>query len=226
MAIAFVTSSAPAFANSTATTSAINSTGSNLIVIWIGVWKSSQAAPNVPVSDSKGNTWIALNGSGNSNTDGCFFYCLNPVVGTGHTFTVTNTVNANWACICAMAFSGAGSVDTPQSTSVSASLATSLATGSVTPNQSNSLVVAGLQYYDYANSLTVPTINSGFTRVGYLNLNSQAPDLCVGYLIQSASASVNPTFNFGSTSPKATSAIAVFSPPSSSLSQLATLGAG
>lgn len=226
MAIALVTSSAAAFANPTATTAGINTTGANLIVIWIGIWRGSQSAPNVALSDSKGNTWTALNSGGNSRADGCFFYCLNPTVGSSHTFTINNSINADWASICAMAFSGVSTLDTPQSTSVSALLATSLATGSVTPNAANSLLVAGLQYYDFANSLTVPTINSGFTRVAYLNLNSQAPDLCVGYLIQGAAAAVNATFSFGATSPVASSAIAVFAPPSSSVSQLATLGAG
>ena len=226
MAISLVTSSAAAFGNSSATTSAINTTGANCLIMWIGAWRGTQPAPSVAVSDSKGNTWTALNGSGNSTTDGCFFYCLNPTVGSGHTATVNNSVNANWACICLMSFSGVGSVDTPQSTSVSSALVTSLATGSVTPNQANSLIVAGLQYYDFGNSGIVPSINSGFTRVAELHLNSQAPDTCVGYLIQSAAAAVNPTFSFGSTNPVATSAAAVFGPQLSGLRQLAALGAG
>lgn len=88
--------SAKANGASGGTSAAIDTTGAKLLVVEAGF------SGAVTITDSKGNTWTAgalFNGT-TPNTQ--FFYCLNPVVGTGHTFTIAAAVGAivvsAWSC--------------------------------------------------------------------------------------------------------------------------------
>lgn len=70
------------------TTDAIDTTGATLLVVIL-----SDHAGTSPVSDSKGNTWTALTAQAAVDVGGGIggavrlHYVINPIVGTGHTFT-------------------------------------------------------------------------------------------------------------------------------------------
>jgi len=84
------------------TTPAIDTTGATLLVA-IGVADSSSATPTL--TDSKSNVWteLPLRGGGNPTFhEDRIFYVEDPVVGTGHTFTVAGTN----AAVCVAAFDG------------------------------------------------------------------------------------------------------------------------
>ena len=72
-------------------TSGVDTTGAKLLVIVANVYGTN---PTITASDSKGNTWQSLTrrDSTGSSADKMYcrlFYCINPVVGSGHTFTVS-----------------------------------------------------------------------------------------------------------------------------------------
>ncbi len=103
MAIALVDSTAGAGLN-TFTTSPANTTGATLICIGVTAAAGFTSAP----TDSKGNTWTQLTRQGTNSTS-VLFKCHSPIVGSGHTFTLTGTGIA--AVMCVQAFSGAGDLD-------------------------------------------------------------------------------------------------------------------
>ncbi len=97
MAIALVANVGVAGLN-TSTTSAIDTTGSTLLVINL-----SGNTGSATISDSKGNTWTALTAAG-TNAFSQLYYAANPTVGSGHTFTFTGLVVAG--AMQVQAFSG------------------------------------------------------------------------------------------------------------------------
>jgi hypothetical protein len=87
--------------------------------------------------------------------------------------------------------------------------AATLATGSVTPSQDNSLIVAGL---GFNVSSAGPTINSSFTRSSWVNFGSgNNYGSAEAYLVQTTAGAVNPTWTKGNTE-AAAATIAVFKP--------------
>lgn len=144
------------------------------------------------ISDSKGNTWTALNNVvGNFGSNTTIYYAENPTVGTGHTFT-----SGAFGSLCVSAFSGAAlsSVFDQQTAGGSAAggAGTTVQPGSVTPTQDDELIISGVGGNQYANP---PTVDSGFTipanqpTVDGVNFGST-----IGYLIQTSASAVNPTW--------------------------------
>lgn len=167
-----------------ATTPTQDTTGANLIVIFVGSYHDWQATS---ITDSKGNTWTALTNYSGANNDGRFFYCLNPTVGTGHTFT-PNVVATFYTFIGVLAFSGVVSFHTENGAT---SGSNPLQPGAIVPAVNESLIVAGMFSY---NAGDAPTLNSGFTYYGVAqsgNIGSGA----IAYLIQTIAASINPTWS-------------------------------
>lgn len=175
------------------TTTAIDTTGANLIIIAVG-WYS---AGNPAISDSKSNTWTALTiktntGSGNNR----LWYCVNPTVGTGHTFT---NGTGNYSSVAVSAWSGANATPFDVENGAIGAAIVTLATGSVTPGQDNELVIAGISLRGLwgANSDDIVTIDNGFT------ISNQIPGvgnnrLSVGmaYKVQTTAAAVNPSWSW------------------------------
>jgi len=170
------------------TTSAIVTTGANLIVVLVTEYLSAAST----LSDSKGNTWTSLTakvvGSHSATT---LFYCLNPTVGSGHTFTLAGGL---FQGLFIQAWSGAAasSAFDAQNGATSAS-ASSLATGSVSPVEDNELIVSGTCHY----TSTGPSVNSSFT------ISDSAPYSAgvnlagsMAYLVQTTKAAVNPTWSW------------------------------
>jgi len=194
-----------------ATTSAIDTTGVTLIVVIVNWYAVTTAVATL--TDSKGNTYTGLTQRGNASIASRIFYCLAPIVGSGHTFTVAGT--STYSSIEVQGWNGNATssvVDTQNGTGVSTS--STQQTGSVTPSENNCLIVAGMLF---ASSGTV-SINSGFTISDQIAYSAPANyGAAAAYLVQTTAGAVNPTWT--ATSADKVSSIAVFKPagPASSL---------
>ena len=100
MAIALISSTSASNTADTVTTGSIETTAATLLVVWLAMDNGG----TVSLSDSKSNSWTALTSSVNGSTKSILYYCSNPTVGTGHTFT--NAGNQNYSTIYVGAFSG------------------------------------------------------------------------------------------------------------------------
>ncbi|MFM2357274.1 MAG: hypothetical protein RJA61_11 [Candidatus Parcubacteria bacterium] len=170
------------------TTGAIDTTGANLIVVVVS-WYSGAANT---LSDSKGNTWTALTAYAAGNTQQRIYYAYNPTVGSGHTFTATNS---SYPSIAVSAWSGAATSPYDVENGSSGSGITSKQPGSVTPSENNELIITGLGF-DTSNTLS---INSGFTISNQLNYTvGNYMGGAMAYLVQTTSAAVNPTWSWSS----------------------------
>lgn len=137
MTITFIAATKAA-SQSNATTPAIDTTGANFLVLMV-----SSGTNTLTISDSKGNTYTALTGSG-SAPKAQIYYCANATVGTGHTFSITGT---SIACsFVAAAYAGvvtSSPVDTQHIGNVTA---TNVATFAITktPTVDGCLVINGV----------------------------------------------------------------------------------
>lgn len=140
------------------TTGGIDTTGSTLIVLFVSQTAAVAAAT---VSDSKSNTWTALTGKSTTVGDGIFYYCANPIVGAGHTFTVAGTGILAELCVSAWKGTDRTSPFDVQNGNVTTG-ATSLAAGNVMPSANNELVLTGVSSGIGSSSFSV---DSGFTKL-------------------------------------------------------------
>lgn len=150
--VAYVSGQSGADAD-TFTTSAIDTTGANLLVAAIATEGGAAT-----ISDSKGNTWNTID---SFNVFGSrilqLAYSVPSSVGSGHTFTVTGT--DIFAGVSVGSYSGAHATPLGASSKNGTIFGSSLQPGSLTPSEDNMLLVTGLQYEDSST----PTINSSFT---------------------------------------------------------------
>ncbi len=164
------------------------------------------------MADSKGNTWTQLTGY-NTGADAYVkvWYVANPIVGTGHTFTVGTGGSVDASAYIA-GFSGVvTSAPFDQQNGATVASSATIQPGSITPTQADCLIICGLSSYD-ASALTA-TINSGFTitdQAGFSSGNYFGGGLA--YLVQSTASAVNPTWAAGSSFTNAAAAIASFKP--------------
>ncbi len=183
------------------TTAAINTTGADLIVV-AGVQGASIA--NV-VTDSKGNTWTPLTVRTGGTSKLRLYYCLNPTVGTGHTFSFNGGVT-DYQSMAVAAFSGAKTTLAfdVENGAITAG-ASSLQPGSVTPSENGELVIFAIGGGP-ASSLACDT--GTLTDEGVW---SSGAHYAVGlrYEIQTTATAVNPTWSWAG-SVDAEAAIATF----------------
>lgn len=170
------------------TTPAINTTGANLIVIAVSMFGTPSTSG---LSDSKTNTWTQLTTHSGTTASVRLFYCLAPIVGSGHTFTY----NVGFPTICVQAWSGAAAASVfDVENGASGSGVTSIATGSITPGANNELVVTGISLAD--NTTGPALINGGFTisdqSLGRSGLTESG---AMAYLIQTTATAANPTWS-------------------------------
>ena len=135
------------------TTSAINTTGANLIVI-------STTLQNGPASirDSNNNTWTALNRYGTA-VGIQLFYCLNPMVGSSHTFT--NGASNEYQSIAVGAFSGVATSSAFDAQNGVANRSSPIQTGSISPSQNGDLLVTAIGN----GSSRADSVDSSFTLI-------------------------------------------------------------
>jgi hypothetical protein len=172
------------------TTSAINTTGANLLVA-VCNWYASSGS----ISDSKGNSWTLGFATSGADTQVSIYYVYNPTVGSGHTFT--------WSAangpIMVMAWSGSASSPADQSAGQNATGSTTIQAGSITPSQNNELVIAGVG----ANNSTL-SIDSGYTITDNESYTSGVSLGGAGaYLIQTTATATNPAWTLSGTNDSA-----------------------
>ena len=121
------------------TTGAIDTTGDDFLIMAIACQNLTNN-----VSDSKSNTWNNLTQQ-NTNVDNRLSWSTPTSVGSGHTFTFTET--DTFPTIAALAFAGVAQssvFDTENGTTGSA--VSSIQPGSVTPAVDGSLIIVGIAY--------------------------------------------------------------------------------
>ncbi len=188
--IAHTTAGCPGGDFKTVTTTAIDTTGADLIVISV----SAFTAANPTVSSNKAGTYNLLTirsvGGAISNR---LFYAAAPTVGSGHTFTASHPTTNVFPSISVEAWSFAHATPFDQQNGAASAGVTSLATGSITPSENGELIFAGLGAG--ANSGT-NSINSGFT-IGDQTQHDGAnhEGVSIAYFEQGAAAAINPTWS-------------------------------
>ena len=191
----------------TSVSSAINTTGSNLIIVAIASYNPNTA----PVlSDSAGNTWTALTEVVEGGiTRLRLYYSYAPTTSATHTFTCTGT--DIYVGFSVTAYSGASSspFDVENSNKSNGVSIATLTAGSVTPSVDDELIVAAIASGSIGEQSPL-SINSGFTIANTsVNLSGEAFGVSLAYIIQTTKGTVNPTFSWTGNAETATS-IATF----------------
>lgn len=183
----------------TATTSALNSTGAGLAVAVI------THRGTVAVSDSKSNSPWTL---AKSSTDGTnlvdIYYCILTSVGSGHTFTAGSSTAPSIDVQVYSLASAAVQVDQTNSATGSAS---TIATGSVTPGSTNQLIVAGA--FVGGSGHSVSSVDSGFAIAAQGTGDANNFGSALASIIETSVVAKNPTFTM-STTDTVLAAIATF----------------
>jgi len=187
------------------TTSAINTTGANLLIVGVAWYNPSSPGA---LTDSKGNTWTPLTAQTGQNPDSQIFYCANPIVGSGHTFTYTGV--SIYSPICVSAYSGVAT-SSPLDVQNGAGFSTSLNSqpGSVTPSANNALLVT---FTGANNSVASAVIDSSFTITDQIAGGGGNWFGAMAYQIQTTATARNPSWTFNAVTTGA-SEIAVFKAP-------------
>lgn len=202
MAIVLVASLTAAPGPSGGTTAAIDTTGATLLVVSLATYVGF----GTPVlTDSKGNTWIGLTAQAAGSTGERLWYCLSPVVGTGHTFSVSGS-NV-FPAIFVYAFSGVASYQTESG--ATGGVTSPLASGSVTPTANGALVVTGRA----ASSTVTDSVSpAGFTLASLPYTAGVSVQGSAAYYVQPTAAAINPAWSWIGSSAENRVATAVFLP--------------
>lgn len=182
------------------TTSSIDTTGANLLVVHTGCYNNTLTV----VADNKSNVWFPLTVHAFAfGATSQLWYAKNAIVGTGHTFSIVgggspNNPNLTYPALCVSSFSGAyfapfdvenggsaGSGSPPQSV------------GSITPNFNNALIIAGICEFDtFVGSFS---INASLTILDTRLYNSGTNlGSTIAYFSQPTIAAINPAWNWTS----------------------------
>lgn len=187
-----------------ATSAGVDTTGADFLVVMLGSFFNSGPAA---FTDSYSNTWLPLTTYSSSGTLSflTMFYCVQPIVGPGHTITCTGGTQINGVLA---AFSGLlQTVDVFEAGTDSGASATTtpVQPGSVTPLNVGDLIITGLS--GIGDSIGGVACDSGFTVVQQTTVDRW--ETALGYLIVADTSAVNPTWN-DATGTFATANIAAF----------------
>ena len=177
------------------TTSAIDTTGSTLLVVAIADW--SLGDPTT-LSDSKVNIWTQktlYSLSGDHRIQ--LYYAAHPIIGGSHTFTATAGTPTNAAPSLAVgAFSGIDPSTPFEAESGNTNLSTtSIFPGSITPSLSYELIVSAVSIEDVVGGTLA--VNSGFTITDAIDFSSGNHfGVAMAYLFQGTAAAINPTWSW------------------------------
>lgn len=194
-----------ATAPSGGTTSPIDTTGANLIVVAISDYAIQPASI---LSDSKSNTWNALTPAiGSAPYERTtLYYCYNPTVGAGHTFTATSPSGFTYPSINVSAWSGSAASPFDVENGGGSPGVSSIQAGSITPSANGELIIAANCFEHTA----AWSIDSGFTITDqdvYGGGNNFGG--AMAYFVQTTAAAINPTWT-NSQSNNVSAAIASF----------------
>jgi hypothetical protein len=192
---------------SAVTTASVNTTScvSNCLIVVGVAYYGINAAPTI--SDSAGNTYACLTERNITSGATRLCYKQNATVSATHTFSATGT--GSYASIAVQAWSGGRTLNTVdvQNGSNTAG-ATSLATGTITPSEANTLVVTVVN--NWTDTGTSRTIGDSYTitnQVGY-SLSQHFP-IALAWKVQTTAVATNPTWSWSGSQP-ANAAIASF----------------
>ena len=194
MAYSLTTNTAAASTDTVAvSTTPVNTTGANLIVLVIADYVGFGASPTP--TDNQSNTWTGLTAQTAAGSTHCrIWYVYNPTTSTTHTFTSPDTGQARYPVILMAAFSGAVASPADQQNG-STGTGTSLATGSITPSEGEELIISGISFGATGGA----TVNESMTEtndIGY-NLGVNMGGV-MAYKIQTTATAINPTWTYGS----------------------------
>ncbi len=171
----------------------MNTSGANLIVALVVRYTGG---PSVTLSDSKMNSWTPLFEQASAVLGAQLYYCPNPAVGGSHTFQVTGT--GSYSAVAVLALAGADSSSPFDVQNGNQSPAdTSIVTGTVAPNQADSIVVTGVVTNDNTDFDTAAAIDSSFiisSRVSSIPAIGIAFGLA--YKIQGTAVAEDPTWSW------------------------------
>jgi len=175
------------------TTSSINSTGANLLVVIVADFDPNTIGT---LSDSKSNTWTARpscapGGPTNAGRVTTYYATSSPTVGSGHTFSYSGT--NTYPGIAVIALSGAATsspFDQEDCNGTTGGAATTTTTGSITPGANNEILVSGIGLTlagsaSIDSSFTIPT-QTAYAGNGY--------GIALAYKIQTTLGFENPTW--------------------------------
>lgn len=188
----FVRSNSGVFGSGGGTTTGVDTSGANLIVV--GIWYHTGFG-TATISDSKSNSWTALTAYTNFGQGVKLFYCENPTVDSGHTITT----NAGYCGVGMLAVSSTGSITYQTVTGAAANASGNLQPGSITPSVNDSILVTAFGSFNGA----APTTPSGYTSIAN-NTTGTAEAGGMAYKIQTTASAENPTWNGTGTSQAAT----------------------
>lgn len=202
------------------TVSGLNTTGASLLVALVG---SEVGGTGGTFSDNKGNTWTPLTlytGQGHPQIQ--FYYCSNPIVDTGHSFTYAGSLRYPTLQVSAYSGTVLGASPVAYNGNAPGTNASTIQPGSVSPGSLNGcLFLAGLG----SQATGTVSIDSGFTIIDQTPfVTAQHYTLAVAHNIQGSAASLNPTWTNGSSTPIA-AAIVVF-PASLAITSTSPLAGG
>jgi hypothetical protein len=165
------------------TTSAINTTGADLIVIVVASYNGT-----VSPTDSQTNTWTAgpLGSNGLYQID--TYYCVSPTTNASHTFSFSESTT--YPGIAVYAASGVDTGDAFEASNWS----NTGATGSITPVNDGALIITGLCHDNTfaSTSVTGFTVDTGTDYGGSNNMG-----VSLGVMTQGTAATVSETWSAG-----------------------------
>lgn len=166
------------------TTPAIDTSGATLLVAVQVDYLGSGS-----LVDSKSNTWLTAIPPKGSQPYLRILYVKSPTVGTGHTFTLTATLQYPFLAVAA--FSGCDTAAPLDQTSFATGSATTMSAGSITPGVANEVVVAA----SLASGVGAITIGSSYVvsdTGAYVGSTAFGGGLA--YIVQGAAAATNPAW--------------------------------
>jgi hypothetical protein len=206
MPLALVASTSDGLGQNGGASSAIDTTGANLLVL-VASWYAGVGNPTI--SDSKGNSWTPLtqqDGAAPGFASVRMYYSVPSSVGSGHTFSLTGA--DTYCTISVDAFSGAHASPYTSQENGSASGGVQQAAGSVTPSEDNCVVVTGLAAPEALGA--VPSV-SGYTADATNYIAATAMAGGIAYQIQTTATATNPLWTWtGSPDTGAAAVVAVF----------------
>lgn len=186
--------------SATVTTSPIDTTGADLLLIAVASYSVEPA-----LSDSQGNaSWVGRTLESNGPIQARIFYHLAPATNAAHTFTAAS---GSYSSIGVLAVSGAHASPYHAESAGSSATSTTVQAGSLTPPSAGCLLVTGVA----TTGAGAISIDSGYSEATEEYNPGFGIGGGIGWLIQGALAAVNPTWTFAG-SGDATATHAVFKP--------------
>jgi hypothetical protein len=192
--------------NTGITTPAIDSTGATMLVIAASGYTivPQQAGGHVTVTDSNGNTYKQVpNGRSQPQPGVAVFYCPNPVVGSGHTATVTFGDSGAGGYVSLSAWSNTHSLVplAQNSNSGGTNIPAPFQGGSVAAGLAGDLILSFISGYNgFSTNTGLPAgVDSGLTIFDSIfsagsAAGSGTGGLACGYLVTANTTPVNPTW--------------------------------